>query len=188
MAGYPTLFYKTPQITTGDLTTVNDSAQQNFPLGGFHQTIDSSGRVQLWQYVQFNPTTVATVTSGAPVYYKDTTRTVVTNTVTEAASYAASSFSANGSLAGILAAAVATDTYYIWILKNGYFASIQAPASVVTGDILVCSNTAASAPTDNTFVRVAAGVAPVAGATLGGYVRCLGSVAVGVAPGWVVTE
>ena len=183
-------FYKTPQFTTGSYATVADATQQNYPLGGYYQTFDSSGRPVLIQYVLFNPTVSATVTAGAPVYYKDATKTVVTNTVTEAGSYKASSFGANSSFAGILLnTTVADATYpYCWILKRGYYASFVSPASVVAGDLLVCSNTANTAPTDNTFVRVAAGTAPTAGATLGGYIRALGSVSSSLVAGWIWTE
>jgi len=174
----------TPQITTGDVATVNDATPQN-DLGVIYLTVDASNNLVKYKYVKMGATVPATGTAGAPVYYTDATRSIVTNTVTEAFSHATSSFGANGSFAGLLLNASVTNGYYIWILVEGYFASVTAPASVVKGDVLVCSNTAASAPTDNTLVRVAAGVAPVAGAMEPGHIRALGTVSAGLAPGYV---
>ena len=179
------LIYPTPQITTGNWATVNDSVAQN-KVGGIYPSYDSKNRPIWIKYVQFNPTAAAAMVAGAPVYYKDLTRTIVTNTVTEAASHVALSCRANQSLAGLLGNASATVGYFIFILVKGPFDAISVPAATVSGDLLIASNAAATVPTDNVFARVAAGTAPAISEWAGsGYCVSLGAVAAGIAPGYV---
>ena len=153
------LIFPTPQITTGDWTTVNDATAQNKP-GGLYAAFDSKGRPVILQYVQLNATTPATLVAGSAVYYKDSTATIVTNVIAEAATYAASSSRANMSAAGVLANASATNGYFIFILVKGTYDTIVSPGSVVQGDILELTNAANTPPTISVWVRVAAGTAP----------------------------
>ena len=156
---YGHLIMPTPIVNSsgGDFSLVADTDQANYPLGGVYIYPDSSSRPRIVKYVRYDPTTAATWTQGAPLYYKDHTRTVVTNVVAEAETYLVTSCSSLNSFAGIgMNASDPTDGKYIFIQTGGFSDKINMPASTAVGDILILSNAAATAPTDNTFVRVAA--------------------------------
>lgn len=154
---------KTPSITAsqGDYTAVNDafaSNPQNNPLGGIWIFPDSNGAPRTIKYVQYKPTSAATWTQGAALFYTDYTRTIVTNKNSEAATYLVSTCAAIHSFAGLsLNATAPTVTNFIWIQVAGYNANITMPASTTAGDKLVCSNAIGTSPTDNVLVRVAGG-------------------------------
>jgi len=141
----------------GDVSLVADTDQANFPLGGIFIYPDSSQRPRIIKYVKYDPTAVVAWAQGAPLYYKDRTRTIVTNVVVEAITWVVNSFAAIGAFAGVgLNAVDPTDGKFIFIQTGGFNDKINAPAGTAVGDQLVLVNVAANAPTDNTFVRVAA--------------------------------
>ena len=158
---YGSLWIQTPIFNTGggDFTMVDDKIQGNTPLGGIYAQPDSTQRPRLWKYVQWNPTAAATYTQGAACFYKDETRTVVTNKNSEAATYLVSTCAAIYSFAGLTlnptAPAAAGD--YIFIQTGGFCDKITMPASTTAGDKLVLSNAIGTSPTDNVLVRVAGG-------------------------------
>lgn len=187
------LLIQTPVFNTGggDFTMVDDPTQQNFPLGGIYIQPDSTYHPRIWKYVQWKPTAPATYTQGAPVYYVDEARTQITNTVTEAKTYIVSSISAVFSFAGLILnpASPAAIGDYVFIQVSGYSSKINMPASTTAGDVLVLSNAANTAPTNNIFVRVAAAT------DLGSIKSSLGLVIVttaaasggGLGSGWLKT-
>jgi hypothetical protein len=160
MPAFGHLIIPTPQVTTGDPTTVNDAAAQ-IPVGSIWFTKDNSGNSVAYQYVQFNPTAPGAFANGTPVYYKDGSRTVVTDTPSEAATYAAASDSAIGSFAGVLLNGSVTAGNFCVIQKAGVFSfgAGAMSAAVVKGDRGVLSNAANAAPTADKWTRVAAGTA-----------------------------
>lgn len=155
------IWMQTPIFNTGggDFTMVDDSSQKNYPLGGIYAQPDSSSRPRLWKYVQWNPTSAATYTQGAFCFYKDETRTVITNKNSEAATYLVSTIAAAFSFAGLTLNPTAPTTLgdYMFIQISGFCDKVNMPASTTAGDMLVLSNAVGSSPTDNTFVRVAGG-------------------------------
>lgn len=157
---YGSLILKTPSITAsqGDYTSVNDAAQQQYPLGCIWVFPDSNNCPRIIKYVQYNPTAAATWTQGAQLYYKDNTRTVVTNKTSEADTYVASSPEALYSFAGVsLNLAAPTAGNFIWIQVAGFCPNLNLPSGAAQGDLLVLANSTSAAPTDNTYIRIAAG-------------------------------
>lgn len=143
----------TPQITTGDIATVNDARDTTKPLNGALNPLgsvwrgfDANGRPQVIRYVRYNPTAGITDAVG-PVFWKDNTFTVVTPTLSECVTAAANS------AAGLLLNASVTDGNFIFILTYGYAAAVLVPASTVKDDSLVGGASQA-------FVRVASATAP----------------------------
>lgn len=155
------LWIQTPVFNTGggDFTMVDDATQQNFPLGGIYAQPDSSNRPRLWKYVQWNPTAAATYTQGGQVYYKDETRTIITNKGTEAATYVVSTAAAVWSFAGFILNPTAPNAVgdYLFIQIGGFCDKINMPASTSLGGKLVLSNAIGTSPTDNVLVYIAPG-------------------------------
>jgi len=158
---YGNLLMATPVFQTGggDFTMVDDKVQANTPLGGIYIQPDSTQRPRIWKYVQWNPTAAATYTQGGQVYYKDETRTIITNKGTEAATYLVSTAGAVWSFAGFILNPVAPAAVgdYVFIQIGGFCDKINMPASTVLGGKLVLSNAVGTSPTDNVLVFIAAG-------------------------------
>jgi hypothetical protein len=158
---------------TGSLFTVNDAYVTTPPYGttylypngarqqpgrAFYATWTPTGSsTAYWlkcRYVQYNPTAAVTFTSGSlpPVYWKDTTFTVVTPTATEGTAY-----NQNG-VAGILLNTTTTSANlsknWTLIAVAGYMTSMISASAVAVGDMLIGSTSA------QTVVRVAQGTSP----------------------------
>lgn len=145
----------TPEISTGNVATVNDARDTTKPnngaknpLGAQYVLSDSSGRLKKVRYVRYNPTAAVTDIVG-PVYWKDNTFTVVTPTRSESVF----GDTING-VAGILLNASITDGNFCFIQTAGYLAAMAVPAATAQSDALV-SATGAQA-----LARIAAGTAP----------------------------
>jgi hypothetical protein len=154
---FGSLIMATPVFNTGggDFTLVDDATQKNYPLGGIYVFPDASGRPRAITYAQWNPTVAATYVQGGPVYYKDGARSVITNEVTEAATYLVNTCSALFSFAGIiLNPTVPTTGDFVFIQLQGFCDKIKMPAATTAGDILVLTNAVGTAPTDNVWTRL----------------------------------
>jgi hypothetical protein len=158
---YGSLLMQTPVFNTGngDFTRVDDTTQANFPVGGIYIFPDSLNRPRIIKYVKWNPTVQATYYQGQQVYYKDETRTVVTNEGTEAATYLVSTIAAIFSFAGLVLKPAAPSALgdFVFIQTGGFCDKIRMPASTTAGDMLVLSNAIGTSPTNSTLVRVAGG-------------------------------
>lgn len=158
---YGNLWIQTPIFNTGggDFTMVDDKTQGNFPLGGIYAQPDSSQRPRLWKYVEWNPTSAATYYQGSFVFYKDETRTVITNKNTEAATWVTSTAGAVWSFAGFILnpSAPAAVGDFVFIQIGGFCDKILMPGSTSLGGKLVLSNAIGTSPTDNTLVYIAPG-------------------------------
>jgi len=188
---YGSLIMQTPVLNTGqgDFTLVDDAKQKNFPLGGIYIYADSSGWPRIIKYVEWNPSTTPAYYQGAPVYYTDQTRTIVSPIVADAATYLVASCSTLFSFAGITMGATipAAAGDFIFIQSGGFSDKILMPASTVAGDILVLSNVAANLPTINVFIRVAAGtdLGIVKAAFACVFVTTIAAVGGGLGSGWI---
>lgn len=151
---YGSLIMKTPVVNAsqGDYTSVNDSAQQQYPVGGIYLYTDSNGCPRVIKYVRYNPTAAATYYQGSMFYYMDKTRSVVTNHEPEAATYISGKMNSIYSWGGVfLNATTPTAGNYCFVQTAGYNDKIRMPASTAAGNILVLVATDTN-PTDNTFV------------------------------------
>lgn len=170
---------------TGSLFTVNDlyaatppftgypypNGARNQPGKAFYTTwTPSGGSTPYWikvRYVRYNPTATVTFTANnlPPVYYKDTTFTVVTPTSTEA------TMGLNG-VAGILLNTTTTSANltgnWTLIAVGGYMTGLIAAGSTAAGDLAIGNATAllttrvangAAAPVQKPIYLATSGVA-----------------------------
>lgn len=150
-------FLQTVQVTTGNVATVNDAFDTKKPnngaknpLGAAFYLSDSSGRIRKYRYVRYNPTAAVTVVVG-PVFWKDNTFTVVSQTRSE------SVFGDTiNSVAGVILNTGITNGNYGFIQVSGFLAAMPVPAATAASDALV------SATGIGQLARVAAGSAPTA--------------------------
>jgi hypothetical protein len=191
---YGSLLIQTPIYNTGqgDFTLVDDAAQKNFPLGGIYIFPDSSQRPRIIKYVEWNPSTAITYYQGEPVYYLDETRTIVSDKVTDAATYVATNPEALFSFAGVILKPTTAPTIgdFIFIQTGGFCDKIRMPASTAAGDILVLINiVTGTAPTNSTFVRIAAGTdfTCLKAAFACVFVTTIAAVGGGLGSGWIKT-
>lgn len=158
---------------TGSLFTVNDAYVTTPPFGStylypngarqqpgraFYATWTPTGSTTAYwlkcRYVRYSPTAAVTFTSGnlPPVYWKDTTFTVITPTATEGTDYGI-----NG-VAGILLNTTTTSANLTgnWTLVAvaGYMTSMISATSVIIGSIVLGNATA------QTVTLMAANTAP----------------------------
>jgi hypothetical protein len=156
---------------TGSIFTVNDAYQVNPPFTGniyipngarmqpgrgFYATWSPTGSTTAYwvklRYVRYNPTATVSFTSGQlpPVYWKDTTFTVVTPTSSEG------TLGLNG-VAGILLNVTTTSANltgnWTLICVGGYMTNLISAASMAAGDLAYGNATAL------TVTRVASGAA-----------------------------
>jgi len=116
------------------------------------------GSQRFVKYVRYNPTaSVAMVAGPAPVYWKDSTYTVVTPTLSEALGANANSFAGwllpnTTSFAGLTAAQLNGNFCFIHV--GGFLPACIAPAGTAIGDAII------GAAGSFTGARVAAGTAP----------------------------
>jgi hypothetical protein len=156
---------QTPQITTGDWTTVNDPyltpppAEYNYPypngaqnpLGASYVVRDSSGRIKRIRYVRLSGTAAYSLnvsTLPGIVYWKDETFQVVTPTMSECVT------TKPNLAAGFLVNQKATNGYFVFIETAGFLASCQVPSSTAVDDALY------GAAGAFTMARTASGTAP----------------------------
>jgi hypothetical protein len=182
---------------TGSLFTVNDAyvttppftgtylppnGQRNQPGRAFYSTwTPTGGTTPYWiklRYVRYSPTAAVTFTSGSlpPVYWKDSTLTVVTPTATEG-----SAFGING-VAGILLNTTTTSANltgnWTLIAVAGYMTSMISATSVAVGNMVIGSTTA------QTVTLVTANTAP----TNRPIYMALSAVASGLSNGMICCE
>jgi len=128
---------QTPQITTGDWTTVNDAFKTTLPdanypypngaqnpLGAAYTMRDSSGRIKKIRYVRLAGTAaynVNSITVPGIVYWKDNTFGVVTPTMSECVSTKANCE------AGFLVNPNATNGNFVFIQVGGYLGASSSP-------------------------------------------------------------
>jgi len=131
---YGHLIIPTPQVTTGNVFNVQDVVANNYappiPPGAIWFTKDSGGNTAEYQYVQFRSSANGNnLCPGSPLFYRDYTRTIVSDTLADAASYVASTSAGAASFAGVFLLNIgsivtgnmnsaANDTYIV-IQKNG---------------------------------------------------------------------
>ena len=144
-----------PSTLSNLLADVADATATNNP-GSKIFVQDVSGNMTSFVYA--NTTALATIAVGVPMYWSDVTRTTLTDTVASAVTYAASSDAAIHSAGGVaLNALLTTAAPYGWFCCGGAISSVPIPSSAKVGDLLVLSTSAAVAPTNDTWVRVAIG-------------------------------
>lgn len=156
-------------VASGDITSTGDSS----PKANLGALAMVNGNV--YQYVKFDNGTAVAAAAGGLLYwlpsYVDTF--VVTSDESDASSI--------DMVAGI-ATAVYTDTYYVWILKKGYYSAIKTNADddIAAGDKLIgsttdlCCNSVASGTASTYRVFGQAVAADVdASDTVAGIVDCL---------------
>ena len=142
---------------SGLLATVADATAQNNP-GSKIFVQDVSGNQVSFVYAN-TANLQAGYAVGVPVYWNSVARTTVSDTVGSALTNVAVSHAAIHSAAGVaINASVGTATPYAWFTTGGYYAFLPV-ATVTKGDMLVLSNAANTAPTNDTWVRVAVGTA-----------------------------
>jgi hypothetical protein len=145
----------TPQITTGDWTTVNDAYDATKPFNGAQNDLgsawfvrDSSGRLKKLRYVRLSGTgTIDSTTIPGVVYWKDNTFQVVTPTLSEAVT------GKQNMVAGFLLNASATNGNFVFIQVGGFLSQAYAPVSTAVDDSMI------GAAGAFTLARVAAGTA-----------------------------
>lgn len=151
-------FVDTTDIT-GLFQSVIDTAQSN-ALGTRIFVWDPSGNPCGFVYAKIqSPTALA---QGVPMYWVDAQHTTVTDTVAQALTYKSSTDGAVYSGAGICVSTGTTNGQYAWIQTTGYFTAvansiIATPAN--PGDIMVLSNAAGSAPSNDVYTRLGVGTA-----------------------------
>jgi hypothetical protein len=127
------LIIPTTQVTTGNVYTVNDqvanSAVPPIPPGSIWFTKDVAGNCVEYQYVRLasSNTSGNNWAPGSPLYYRDFTRTVVSDFANDSATFVSGTCAFVSSFAGVLLNqsavnggnnANANDSYVI-IIKNG---------------------------------------------------------------------
>lgn len=140
----------------GDLlSTVADAAAANTP-GSKIFVMDLSGNQTSFVYA--GTTNLTGIAAGVPVYWTNVSRTTVSDTATSAVTAATSSDAAIFSAAGVSISALPTTAApYAWFCCGGYLSSVPIPSSAKVGDLLVLSTSAAVAPTNDVWARVAIG-------------------------------
>ena len=142
----------------GDLlTNQNDTIAANNPGSKlFVQDINRN----MTSFVYANTGSITALAIGVPVYWSNVARTTVTDTVASAITYAASADSAIHSAAGVcISTGITTAIPYAWYTCGGYLAGVPTPSSAKVGDLLVLSNAANTAPSNDVWSRVAVGSA-----------------------------
>ena len=145
----------TPQISTGDWSTVNDkfdATQPNNgaknPLGAAYNVVDSTNRLKKIRYVRYNSTANPAAPAGpAPVYWTDNGRTTVSGVLTEAFTGKANF------VAGYLVNLNFTNGNYIFIQTGGYLTGAVVAAATAIDDYQI------GAAGNFTPARVATGTA-----------------------------
>ena len=191
---YGPVEYAAPSINASgaDYTSVDDSTQANYPLGGTYTFFDSSGYPRRIKYVQYSPSATGTWAQGGFCFYTNLGRSIVSTVVADALTYKSGSYSsACFSLAGVLlnASEPSAKGDFTWIQVEGYNAKILLPNGTAVGDILVASNAANANPTADTWVGIHTGtdVGCIAN-TVNGFVIALAANSSGAAAlgaGWI---
>ncbi len=135
---------------------------------------DVSGNMTSFVYVYTAGLTA--VVAGVPMYWYDQTRCNATDTVTSAVTYAASSDSAIQSAAGVAISIPTTTTPYCWLSCGGYMTGLPTPTSCTVGDLLLLSNSASVAPSNDAWFRVAKGTAAATAEAVTTLYACVTSV------------
>jgi hypothetical protein len=169
----------------GTLASVSDSTP-NVSMLGCPCYVTDGTYILSYRYVKTASSNLGTILANCPVYFTDAQMKTVNSDPAYALTYVASTDSAIESAAGFVLASSITAGYGCWIQTGGYLASIVAPSLSNLGDRLVLSNSAGSAPSTNTLVRVARGTAPTPTEAMHQlYVVPHTSVAAGVVNGWI---
>ena len=142
---------------TGLLSSIVDATAVNTP-GNRIFAADPSGNMVGFVYAQIQSPTALAV--GVPMYWTDAAHDTVTDTIAQALFYVASKHSAIQSAAGVCISTATTNGQYAWIQTCGYLSGvansvIATPAS--TGDVMVLSNAAGTAPTSDAYTRIGVG-------------------------------
>jgi len=177
----------------GDFTLVSDApaptqaAQISAQLGLCYLFLDLLRRPRAVKYVTYNPTAAGSKAQGSPLYYKDNTRQVVTDNAAEAVTASVGHPEALFSFAGVQlgTAALMVVGNAVWIQNGGFCDKIAAPVGTVATDILVLSNSAAAAPTNNVYLRIAAGTDLTLIKAVFAAIFVTDSLAGGFAKGWI---
>ena len=139
------------------LSAVYEATASNNP-GSKIFVQDVSGNMTSFVYA--NTGSITALAIGVPVYWSNVARTTVTDTVASAITYAASADSAIYSAAGVcISTGITTAIPYAWYTTGGYLAGVPTPSSAKVGDLLVLSNAANTAPSNDVWSRVAVGSA-----------------------------
>lgn len=125
---YGHLIIPTPSLTTGNVGNVFDVVGNNavppVPPGAIWFTKDPGGNTVEYQYVKLNSSSAGNWAPGTPLFYRDGTRTLVSDYQNDAATYVATTATHYGSFAGVLLNQNAvsgnnTSDAYIVIQKQG---------------------------------------------------------------------
>jgi hypothetical protein len=137
----------------GDLlSSVADATATNNPGSKIFVQDLSGNHVSM---VYANTTNLTSIAVGVPMYWTNAARTIVSDTVTSALTYVASSQGAIQSAAGVgLNASLTTAVPYGWFQCGGVLAAVPVPSSALVGDKLVLSNAAGTAPSNDVWTRV----------------------------------
>lgn len=142
-----------PNALSDALSNAADATPVNNP-GSKIFVQDIAGNMASFCYV--GTASLTAIAIGVPMYWNSTNRTTATDTVASAVTHVASSNGAIHSAAGVaINNNLNTTTPYGWIFIGGYLSSLQIPSSASVGDKLVLSNAAATAPTNDVWVRLA---------------------------------
>jgi len=135
-----------PALTNDPFNVLNPNSGARMPLGtpaylqvtaalatqfGFPSSVVGS-RLK-FRYVRLNSTTPPALVAGGPLFWKDTTFTIVTANPSEGMN------GSNGPAfpAGILLNGNATNGNYIWMQTYGYNATVQMPTNTDTGASII---------------------------------------------------
>lgn len=136
----------------GDLLSSQADATPTNNPGSKIFVQDIAGNMVSFVYV--GTANLTALAAGVPMYWNSVARTTATDTVASAVTHVASTNGAIQSAAGVaLGNNLNTTTPYGWLCIGGAI-TLPIPSSAAVGDKLVLSNAAATAPTNDVWVRL----------------------------------